>query len=255
MRVLCLATFGSALCARHAVPRLLASLASRVAAPAPPCLVHRSWHAMASTSSQHETTRAPPPPDQLASFHSVVDKYVVAGGLSRFSRAAELSAQAADNGEALFGNRSLVVAHLRMGESTALASLAIRSCEKEHEALLRRSFRALLSVIALLQRRLADDTLLPGTVCKDETEYHANLGQPVCTIGYDVLLNALYRSLNYLQTFLHPLWPDAQRKIVESFVRALVFYPPLLPLMRALRTPFPSGVPSPRCHPSHSQFA
>ena len=85
---------------------------------------------MASSSSQRDTTRAPPPPDQLASFYSLVDKVVNAGVLCRHARAAELCAKAAEKGEALFGDDSLVVAELRMGESKALASLGIRSRER-----------------------------------------------------------------------------------------------------------------------------
>ena len=115
---------------------------------------------MVSSSSQRDTTRAPQQPDQLASFHSLVDKSVHAAALNRHARAVELSAKAAEKGEALFGDNSLVVANLRIGESSALASLAIEARGAEKQALIRRSWSALLSVIAILQLRLANNTLL-----------------------------------------------------------------------------------------------
>ena len=107
---------------------------------------------MASSSSQRDMTRAPPPPDQLASFHSLIDKFVNAGLLNRHARAAELAAKAAEKGEALFGDDSLAVADLRVKESMALRSLATKASGAEHEALCRRSWGALLLVIANLQR-------------------------------------------------------------------------------------------------------
>ena len=173
-------------------------------------------HAMASLASQRNATRAPPPPDQLASFHSLVDKCVNASVLCRHARVVELSAKAAEKGEALFGDDSLVLAHLRMQESMALASLAMEARGAEQNVLCRRSWGALLSVIAILQRRLADDTLLPGSVRNDETDYYAYqlaataaakelpvpsspaLKKMASYLGYSVLLDALYRSLNFL---------------------------------------------------------
>ena len=195
---------------------------------------------MASTASQHDTARAPPPPDQLASFHSLVNKYVNASVLCRHARAVELSAKAAAEGEALFGRNSLVVAQLRMAESFALTDQSINTSDAEREALVRRSLRVLLVVIPILQCHLADNTLLPGTIRKEEIEYYAHkiattlaatkqeVPSPAelqilgSTIGYDVLLDALFKSLNFLNLVFAPLWPEAQRKVVESFVRALL---------------------------------
>ena len=98
---------------------------------------------MAASSSQRDTTRtSSPPPDQLASFHSLVDKSVNAGLLNRYARAVELSGKAAEKGEALFGDKSLVVARLRMQESMALASLAMEARGAEQQALRRRSWGA-----------------------------------------------------------------------------------------------------------------
>ena len=173
---------------------------------------------MASSSSQCNATRAPPLPDQLASFRSLLDKVVNAGVLCRHARAAELSSKAAEKGEALFGDNSLVVAHLRMGESMALASLAMTMRGAEKDALQHRSVSALLLLIAILQRRLVDNTLLPGSVRKDEADYYVHtlsgtlsareqhvpppavLHCMAPTFGYEVLIDALYKGLNFLHT-------------------------------------------------------
>ena len=162
-----------------------------------------------------------------------------AGVLNRHSRAAELSARAALKAEALLGDDSLVVAHQRMNESTVLANLAATASGAEQGALCRRSWGALLSVVALLQRRLASDSFLPGTVREEESDYYGHVqaaifaahNDPVpqpaelqdlgSMIGCSVLLGALFRSLNFLDNSFQSVWPDAQRKIVESFVRAL----------------------------------
>ena len=194
---------------------------------------------MASSSSQRGATRrAPPPPDQLASFNSLVDKCVHAGVLNRHARSAELSAKAATKGEALFGDNSLVVANLRMNESMSLVGMAAEASGAEQKAFLRRSWGALLSVIANLQSRVAANTLLPGTVRKEEMDFYAyqlraafdaqnkpipsptELWDLASTVGYAVLLDALHRSLNFLFKTFVPLWQAAQQKIVESFVRA-----------------------------------
>ena len=188
-------------------------------------------------------TREPPPPDQLAALFSLTDKIVTAGMLNRHSRNAELSARAALKAEVLFTGDSLVVAYLRMNESKALVQMAASVRGAEQDALIRRSWSALLSAVAILQRQLTANTLLPGTVRKEESDYHAHMlaatyaarNEPIpppaelqiygSTIGYDVLLDALFRSLDYLMTLFQPLWPDAQRKNMESFVRALCFSP------------------------------
>ena len=192
---------------------------------------------MASSSSQRDATMAPPPPDQLASFYSLCNKGVIAGVLCRYARDAELRATAAVQGEALFGGDSLVVAHLRMRESMTLVGLAVEASGAEQYALRRRSWGALVFVILILQRRIGNDTLLPGTIRKEEFDYYARQltamfsanKQPVSdmqlhatasTIGFAVLLDALHRSLSNLRTSFHPFWPDAQIKNVELFVRA-----------------------------------
>ena len=94
---------------------------------------------MASSSSQRGAARTPPPPDQLAAFYKLVDKRTIAGVLARVSRNAELSAQAAVQAEALFGDDSLVVADLRYWESESLVGLFMAASGAGQAALRRRS--------------------------------------------------------------------------------------------------------------------
>ena len=188
---------------------------------------------MASSSVQRGAAWAPLPPNQLASFCKLVDKIVIAGMLQRSARDAELSAQAAVQAEALFGYDSLVVAHLRVRESEALAGLCLAASGAECEVLLRRCWAVLLSLIPLLLRRLEADTLLLGTIPEEDLDYEAH-GQatlknarsmPVpspaqlqtlaSAMGYTTLMLAMYRSLDLL---VHPLWPAAQKRTVESFI-------------------------------------
>ena len=94
--------------------------------------------------------------------------------LSREARCAELSDRAASHAQRLWGNNSLVVAHLRVGEATALRYQALASTSSsEEEALRQRAWAILVPVHALLLRRLADITLLPGTMTKEEVSYWA----------------------------------------------------------------------------------
>ena len=165
-----------------------------------------------------------------------------------------------------------MVAHLRMQECTALSSLVIRASGAEQHALVRRSWSALLSVIAILQRRLEDNTLLPGTVRKEELDYSAHvlaatfaakkvpapsflaLQALASAIGYDVLISALHRGLNFSFKMFRPLLPAAQRKSVELFVRALFSAPSLLSLTRVRRGHLRLGFRSPGRHPLHRRF-
>ena len=192
---------------------------------------------MASPSSQRgAASRAQPLPDQLAAFDKLVDKKVIAGHFVREARDAELSAQAAVHAEALFGDDSLVVASLRLGECESLANMrniAGKESGAECEALLTQSWAVLVSVIPLLLRRVEADTLLPGTVREEELDYEAHVqtvlfkavNEPippsdsmrvaVCAMGYNILLRAMCRSLALLS---EPLLPAAQKRVVESFV-------------------------------------
>ena len=83
---------------------------------------------------------APPPPDQLAAFYALTDKLIHASALHRHSRWAELSARAALKAEALLGDDSLVVAHLRNNESKAIMAMAASAREAEQDTLLLRSW-------------------------------------------------------------------------------------------------------------------
>ena len=104
----------------------------------------------------------------------LVEKKTTAGVLSRFSRYAELSDRAARHAGRLWGDNSLMVAHLRVGEGGSLRGMALASTSYlEKEALLRRAWAILVPVHALLLRRLADNTLLPGTNTKEEVAYFA----------------------------------------------------------------------------------
>ena len=188
---------------------------------------------MALPSSQRG--RAPPPPNQLAAFYKLVDKKVIAGVLCRYARDTELSASAAVQAEALFGgDDSLVVADLRRCESQSLSDLSLEASGAERDAFFRRAWNVLLlSVIPLLLRRLEVNTLLPGTVREEELDYsahahaaamkaknepvpsHASLLAGASSMGYITLLHSMFRSLDLLRA---PLWPAAQRRMVESFV-------------------------------------
>ena len=191
---------------------------------------------MASPSSQRGAARAPPPPDQLTAFYKLVDKHVIAGHFVREARDAELSAQAAVHAEALFGDDSLVAARLRLGEFESLANMrniAGEASGAEREALFKKSWAALVSVVPLLLRRAEANTLLPGTIREEELDYEAHVqavlfkltNQPnpppaalraaVCAMGYNILLRAMCRSLNLLP---EPLLSAAQKRLVESFV-------------------------------------
>ena len=186
-----------------------------------------------SSSRRGAATRAPPPPDQLAAFYKLVDKKVIAGQLSRYARHVELSAQAAVQAEALFGDDSLVVASMRMAESEALNNLNLEAPGEEKVALFRQSWAVLVSLISLLLRRLEANTLLPGTMREEELDFEAHVqatiskakNEPVpppavlrewaSTVGYEILLSAMFRSLHLLML---RGWPAAQTTTMESFV-------------------------------------
>ena len=90
-----------------------------------------------------------------------------------------------------------------------------------------------MSLINLLLRRLADNTLLPGTIREEEIDYAAHVqaaakkarNDPVplpailrvwaSNVGYITLLDAMSRSLDLLR---YRFWPAVQKRMVESFV-------------------------------------
>ena len=178
-----------------------------------------------ASSSERVAARAPraphlplplPPPEELAAFYALVEKQVAAKVLSRDARCTELSERAARHAQRLWGN-SLVVAHLRVSEVISLRELARASTtNSEKEALWRRAWDLLVPVHALLLRRLADNTLLPGTIKEEEVTYAARsqafywkaMDKPVpsaadlqgvgAVLGYEALLIAVYITLALL---------------------------------------------------------
>ena len=196
-------------------------------------LVGLTRASMASSPVERGAARAPPPPDRLSILYKLVDKKVIAGALCRHARVVELAATAATQAEALFADDSLVVARLRMDGSMSLTGVACHASGAESEAFMRQSWALLLSAIPILLRRLESDTLLPGIIREEEldfavhekTEIFEAKNEPVpppsvirafaSTIGYGILLDAMYRGLELLP---FPWWPAAQKRSVELFV-------------------------------------
>ena len=158
-----------------------------------------------------------PPPEELAAFYALVEKKMTASVLNRHTRCAELSERAARQAERLWGDNSLVVADLRVSEAGALRCVACTSTSTvEQEALRRRAWASLVPVRALLLRRLADNTLLPGTIQEEEVTYWARSlafqlkvkDEPILSeavlrglsapLGYDTLLDVVYKTLALL---------------------------------------------------------
>ena len=102
-----------------------------------------------------------------------------------------------------------MVANLRVCEATSLRELTTTSPPSEQEALRQRAWAILVPVHALLLRRLADNTLLPGTIEEEEVTYNKRVqafirkmnGKPVISeallqllggvLGYATLLQAV----------------------------------------------------------------
>ena len=114
----------------------------------------------------------------------------------------------------LWGDNSLVEAQLRVTEAACLREVARASTSSsEQVTLCRRARTILLPVHALLLRRLADNTLLPGTIKEEEVTYCARrqafvrkasdkpvLSEAVLqdagvTLGYTTLLDAVFQTL------------------------------------------------------------
>ena len=101
-------------------------------------------------------------------------------------------------------------------------------------ALACRSWAALVSVVYLQLHRVETGTLLPSTLREEELDYEAHAqaavfkakNRPVpppawqrtlvSTMEYNIPLKAMCRSVDLLR---HPLWPTAQKRTVELFVR------------------------------------
>ena len=176
----------------------------------------------------------PPPPEEVAAFYALVERKTTAGVLSRHARCAELCDRAARHAVRLWGEHSLVVAHLRMDEAVALRNIASSSTSSsEQEALCRRAWVRLVPVHALLLRRLADNTLLPGTNKEEEVTYTARsqafirkaMDEAVSCeealqglgilLGYSTLLDAMFHTLALLIELRN--FP-VQRESARSFV-------------------------------------
>ena len=160
----------------------------------------------------------PPPPEEVAAFYARVENQVTASALRRHARCAELSDRAARQAGKLWDDNSPVVADLRVSEATVLRNMADTSTSSsEQEELLRRAWAILVPVHALLLRRLADITLLPGTIKEEEVTYFARvlaftwkaIDKPVpsddavlqgfgVVLGYTTLMDAVSNTLALL---------------------------------------------------------
>ena len=192
-----------------------------------------------ASSSQRSTARTPgalppPPPEQFAAFYALVEKRVTAAVLGRHARCAELSDRAARNAERLYGDNSLVVADLRVDEASSLREMARASTSLSGKGVLyRRAWAILVPVHALLLRRLADKTLLPGNIKEEEVMHDACSQAFVCqakdkavpsevvlqrmgaTLGYETLLKAVFHTLALINELRGSVLP---RERAHSFV-------------------------------------
>ena len=132
-----------------------------------------------------------------------------------------------------------MVAHLRCSERSSIPNLTITASGAERQALLSRTWAVLLSIIKLLLRRLAENTILPGTNREEELEYDvhpqasilkatnkpvpslAGLRAAAAMMGYNTLLSAMFGSLNLLSL---TCWPAEQKRSVESYSKAWTSY-------------------------------
>ena len=209
-------------------------------------LLEKLWRRLGLTmasSSEHGAARArgapppplpPPPPEEVSAFYALVEKQSTAEVLSRDVRCAELCDAGARHAARLWGENSLVVAHLRLSEATSLRNLASTSTSApEQEALLRRAWAILVPVHALFLRRIADNTLMPGTNTEAEVTYLAHseafglkaMDKPVpskavlrgfgVVLGYSALMKAVDLTLALLMDLRDSALP---RESAQFFV-------------------------------------
>ena len=127
-----------------------------------------------------------------------------------------------------------MVAHLRVREAASLRYQALAPTSfSERQALFRRAWAILVPVHALLLRRLADNTLLPGTIKEEEVTYSARSqaftyktsDKPIpseaalqglgVVLGYSTLLDAVYFTLALLDELRgFPLLRESARSFV-----------------------------------------
>ena len=177
----------------------------------------------------------PPPPEEVAAFYALVERKTTAGVLSRHARCAELADRAAKRAARLWGENSLMVADLHVSEARAMRELAHASTpSSEQETLRRRAWAILVPVHALLLRRLADNTLLPGTIKEEEVTYfarsqaftlkamdkrvpsEADLQALGAELGYTTLLDAVFETLNLLLVLRGSALPQESARFFVS---------------------------------------
>ena len=195
----------------------------------------------------------PPEPEEVATFYTLVEKRVTAGALNRHARCAELSERAARHAKRRWGHNSLVMADLRVGEASSFRAMtSVSKSSSEREALWRRAWATLVPVHALLLRRLADNTLLPGTNTEDEVTYFARSQMFACkasdkpvpseaalrglgaVLGYTTLLDAVFHTLALLMELRGSGLPRAS---AHSFVLTAL---DAIPRTAALQKSLPS---------------
>ena len=192
-----------------------------------------------ASSSERDAARAPgrlPPPDDVAAFYALVEKTVTAAALCRHTRSAEFYERAAKHAERLYGENSLLVAQLRVGEVAALIRLTEEASDhSEKVTLFERAWASLFLMHNLLLRRLEANTLLPGTIKEEETifemrviEFRAKkkkmsfeqIPEAVVrsvaeTVGCNTLMDAVFQTLNMMMVLQNT---TLQREIAQSFV-------------------------------------
>ena len=133
----------------------------------------------------------------------------------------------------------------------------VSTSSSEKEALRRRAWAILVPVHALLLRRLADNTLLPGTMKEEEVTYFARSqafwykaqGKPVPSevvlqglgvgLGYETLLKAVFLTLNLLAELRDSARP---RENAHSFVLTALDVIPRTATMQFIMLPGEAGL-------------
>lgn len=198
---------------------------------------------MASSAEHVRHPRLRPSPEELA-FYTTLDRAVTAGALGRAARAGELHARASVQAEGLYGENSLVLACSRWSEASSHIQLANASAGDDEKSLRYRAWALQLQVNALLLRRAAANTLLPGTVSREEVEYRARVNDILCKakgkpappeskqqkfgerVGISALVHALNNTLNLLGKSKRQRWPAAEAETAQAFVLAALDFLP-----------------------------
>ena len=200
---------------------------------------------MASTATPQRADRPTGglPSRRLVALFALAERATTAGVLGRDAHAAELYERAALLAEALCLPDSLAVVHARHGQVIAIRN---SSCGMPpgpaKDELRRRAWALLLPLHAPLLRRAAANTLLPGTVRREEVDYqiHAQAavdkvkrassnalaaqGDPAGQlVGFVTLCDVMAATLNGLPD---SHWPAEECASAQAFVLAAIdFYP------------------------------